>query len=81
MTQQITNNALNDSITKVEDRVGKLEKRMDTNDSVIKDMKTALDALVVEFKAARLVLGLITAIVTPMVTAIAVIIVQHLWGK
>jgi hypothetical protein len=78
---QITNNALNDSVNRIEARVGKLEKRMDDNDGVIKDMKKALDALVSEFKAARIVLGLLGAVVTPVFTAIVVLIIQHVWGK
>ena len=78
---QITNNALNDSVNRIEARVGKLEKRMDDNDGVIKDMKNALDALVSEFKAARTVLGLVGAVVTPILTATIILIIQHLWGK
>jgi hypothetical protein len=75
----ITNAHLNDSINQLVTRVGKLENRVDKSDGALDEMKDKLDALVAEFKAARIVIGVVGAIVTPIVTALIVLIMQHVW--
>lgn len=75
----ITNSQLNDSINQLASRVGKLENRVDKSDGALDKMKDKLDALVAEFKAARIVIGVIGAIVTPVLTATIVLIIQHIW--
>lgn len=84
----ITNGQLNDTINRIEARVGKLESRMDTNDGdikdvkrEIKDIKDTVSKLLTSFNAAKIVLGAVGMVGTPLVTAIIVLIIQHIWGK
>lgn len=75
----ITNAQINDTINKLEQRVGKLENRMDENDGAIKQMKNSIDALNITIGSARMIIVGVSAVVGPLITALIVLIIQHFW--
>lgn len=78
----ITNSQLNDAIKRMEERMVKVENRMDKNDDEIKSMKisiekmnTTLNDVIASIKAARWILALIGLIIGPVAT----VVLAHLW--
>ncbi len=79
----ITNVQLNESIKSLKEqfeqssqymneRVNKLEKRMDESDKCTQELSSSMHT-------ARVVLTLVGAVVGPLITALVVLSIQHIW--
>ena len=74
---QITNAQLLTALQSLEGRVGKMETRMDGYESAIKAFNERMSDIEINIKAGRVIIGIISAIVSPVITATLVLIIQH----
>lgn len=74
---QITNAQLLTALQALEGRVGKMETRMDKYESAINAFNDRMADIETNIKAGRLIIGVISAIVSPAITALLVIFIQH----
>lgn len=78
MPQSITAQLL-DAVRLLENRVGVLEGRMDAYERSIRDFTDRLNAIENNIKMGRLILGFISALVSPLITSMIILYIQHVF--
>jgi len=74
---QITNAQLLTALQSLEGRVGKMEIRMDKYEAAINAFNDRMSDIEVNIKTGRVIIGFISAICSPLITATLVLIIQH----
>lgn len=77
---QITNAQLFAIVTRLEDRVKKLEDQVNAQEGSIKGVNQRLDTIDSGIRSARFVMAALGAVVSPVITAVIVLIIQKFVG-
>lgn len=78
MPQSITSQLL-DAVRLLETRLSAVEKRMDTYEVSIKTYTDRLNAIENNIKMGRLILGFISGLLSPLITSLIIIYIQHIY--